>query len=114
MFQTHKVIESLPVSERACTFKDLHDGQLPVEHALEVHWDAELDKFCFKIEVKCKPLTRRGLLSVVCSLYNPLGFVALVVLPAKVILQDLCHRRLEWDDPIPDDEKNRWLRSTKA
>ena len=26
-----KVIESLPVSERAGTFKDLHDGQLPVE-----------------------------------------------------------------------------------
>mgnify|MGYP000353277823 CR=1 FL=1 len=54
-------------------------------------------------------LTRRGLLSVVCSLYDPLGFVAPVVLPAKVILQDLCRKRLEWDDPIPDDERNRWL-----
>ena len=103
------VIGSLHVSERVGTFKDLHDGQLPVECALGVHWDVERDKFCFKIEVKSKPLTRRGLLSVVCLLYDPLGFVAPIVFPAKVILQDLCHRRLEWDDPIPDDERNCWL-----
>ena len=106
---SRRVIESLPVSERAGTFKDLHDGQLPVERALGVRWDVERDKFCFKIEVRSKPLTRRGLLSVVSSLYDPLGFVAPVVLSAKVILQDLCRRRLEWDDPIPDDERNRWL-----
>ena len=106
---SRRVIESLPVSERAGTFKDLHDGQLPVERALGVRWDVERDKFCFKIEVRSKPLTRRGLLSVVCSLYDPLGFVAPIVLPAKVILQDLCRRRLEWEDPIPDDERNRWL-----
>ena len=91
------------------TFKDLHDGQLPIKSALRVRWDVERDKFCFKIEVESKPLTRRGLLSVVCSLYDPLDFVAPIVLPAKVIRQDLCRRRLEWDDPIPDDERNRWL-----
>ena len=106
---SRRVVESLPASERAGTFKDLHDGQLPIERALGVRWDVERDKFCFKIEVKSKPLTRRGLLSVVCSLYDPLGFVAPIVLPAKVILQDLCRKRLEWDDPIPDDERNRWL-----
>ena len=82
-------MESLPASERAGTFKDLHDGQLPIECALGVRWDVERDKFCFKIEVKSKPPARRGLLSVVCSLYDPLGFVAPIVLPAKVILQDL-------------------------
>ena len=42
-------------------------------------------------------------------MYDPLDFVAPIVLPAKVIRQDLCRRRLEWDDPIPDDERNRWL-----
>ena len=109
VLNSRRVIESLPVSERAGTFKDLHDGQLPVERALGVCWDVERDKFCFKIEVRSKPLTRRGLLSVVCSLYDPPGFVAPIVLPAKVILQDLCRRRLEWDDPIPDDERNCWL-----
>ena len=43
-------------------------------------------------------------------MFVPFDFVASIVLPAKVILLDLCRRRLEWDDPIPDhDERNRWL-----
>jgi len=104
-----RVIEPLPMSERAGTIKDLHDGQLPVKHALGICWDVERDKFCFKIEVRSKPLKRGGLLSVVCSLYDPLGFVAPIVLAAKVILQDLCCRRLAWDDPFPDDKRNCWL-----
>jgi len=66
VLNSRRVIESLPVSERAGTFKDLHDGQLPVELALGVHWDVEHDKFCFKSEIRSKPLTRRGLLSVIC------------------------------------------------
>ena len=107
---SRKLVESLPESERAGTFKDLTDGQMPVERALGVRWDVESDKFCFKIEVNDKPLTRRGLLSVVSSVYDPLGFAAPVIFPAKVILQDLCRKKLEWDDPIPDAEKGRWLK----
>ncbi len=99
---SRKLVESLPESERAGTFKDLNDGQMPVERALGVR--------CFKIEVNDKPLTRRELLSVVSSVYDPLGFAAPVIFPAKVILQDLCRKKLEWDDPIPDEEKGRWLK----
>ena len=86
---------------------------MPVERALGVRWDVEGDIFCFKIEVNDKPLTRRGLLSVVSSVYDPLGFAAPVILPAKAILQDLCRKRLEWDDPIPNEEKERWLKWLK-
>lgn len=42
-------------------------------------------------------------------MYNLLGFVAPIARPAKVILQYLYRKRLAWDDPIPDDERNRWL-----
>ena len=104
---SRKLIESLPESDRAGSFKDLHDGQLPVERALGVRWDVEGDIFCFKIEVNDKPLTRRRLLSVVSSVYDPLGFAA----PA--ILQDLCRKRLGWDDLIPTEEKERWLKWLK-
>ena len=110
---SRKLIESLPESDRAGSFKDLHDSQMPVERALGVRWDVEGDVFCFKIEVNDKPLTRRGLLSVVSSVYDPLGFAAPVILPAKAILQDLCRKRLEWDDPIPTEEKERWLKWLK-
>jgi len=62
--------------------------------------DTVEDKFCFKIEVKDKPQTRRGLLSVVCSVYHPLRFATPVILPAMLMLQDLCQKKNRGsDDP---------------
>lgn len=43
---SYKLIESLPESDRAGSFKDLHDSQMPVERALGVRWDVEGDIFC--------------------------------------------------------------------
>ena len=111
---SRKLIESLPESDRPGSFKDLHDSQMPVERALGFCWDVEGDIFCFKIEVNDKPLTRRGLLSVVSSVQDLLRFAAPVILPAKAILRDLCRKKLEWDDPIPTEEKERWLRKLRA
>ena len=46
-------------------------------HAQEFDFETidtvEEDKFCFKIEVKDKPQTRRGLLSVICCV-SPTSF----------------------------------------
>ena len=42
------------------------------------------------------------------SVYDPLGFVMPVVLPAKKLLQDLCRKKHGWDDPISDCDGERW------
>lgn len=49
----------------------------------------EADEFQFRAVVKKNPLTRRGVFSIVASVYDPLGFVALYVLVCKLILQEL-------------------------
>lgn len=41
-------------------------------------------------------------------MYGPLGFVAPFVLSGKCILQELCRRNVQWDDPLPDDLRPRW------
>ena len=53
-------------------------------------------------------MTRRGVLSVVSFLFDPLGFAAPVVLKAKLILQNLCRLGLGWDEPIPDRPADAW------
>ena len=58
--------------------------------------------------VKTKTATRRRILSVICSVYDPLGFVSPCILPAKAIQQDLCLKGLGWDDPIPETSKLKW------
>jgi len=44
---------------------DLQCEALPVERALGVSWDIENDEFSFDLKVLNKPLTRRGVLSIV-------------------------------------------------
>ena len=105
---SRRVIESLPISERAVSVKDHLLDQLPIERALGVRWDVESDTFGFKITLKDRPSTRRGILSVVSSVYDPLGFAAPFILPAKRILQDLCRKGLGWDTLVSDDDLAVW------
>lgn len=97
------VLAAIPEPERAKEMKDLdldHD-KLPVERMLGVQWCVQSDVFKFKIILKNRPLTRRGILSIVSSVYDPLGMLAPVVLTAKRILQELCREKTGWDDVIP-------------
>jgi hypothetical protein len=56
----------------------------------------------FRIELKDCPPTRRGILSTVSSVFDPLCLLAPVTLRAKKILQELCRNELDWDDEIPN------------
>ena len=84
--------------------------KLPIERALGVLWDVQSDTFKFKINMKEKPPTRRGLLSMVSSIYDPLGFVGPYVLLAKMLFQELCRRKVGWDDRMSQDVLDQWLR----
>lgn len=78
---------SIPEEQRASGIKDLDldNDQLPMERALGVPCCTNSDTFKIKIEVHQRPCTRRGILSVVSSAYDPLGFLAPFVLPAKLL-----------------------------
>ena len=104
------VLERIQEEDRAKEVKnlDLDQSSLPMERALGMHWDVETDKFGFQIRTKDKPATRRGILSVVSSVFDPLGLVAPAILPPKMLLQDLCKQKLSWDEEIPAKGRGRW------
>ena len=72
------------------------------ERVLGVAWNVEADEFRFAVAPPLKPRTRRGLLSTMNSLFDPLGFVAPVIIEARAIYRVLCQMGLEWDEPMPD------------
>ena len=86
------VLQSIPEEERSKDVKtlNLNYDELPIERALGVQWCVESETFRFRITNKNKPLTRIGILSIVSSIYDPLGFAAPFTLRAKKLLQDLC------------------------
>ena len=95
------VISSVPTSERANFVKDLLD-QLPIERVQGVRWNVVSDTFSPKIVMKDRSSTRRGLLSIVSFVYDPLGFAVAFIPVAKSLLQDLCQKR--WDSPISEED----------
>ena len=71
------VVRCLRPSERAKEVKnlDLERSLLPMERELGVHWNTETDQCRLWIRSKQREIIRRGLISIVSSVHDPLGFV---------------------------------------
>eukprot|EP00057_Strongylocentrotus_purpuratus_P002977 XP_003725633.2 PREDICTED: uncharacterized protein LOC100892397 [Strongylocentrotus purpuratus] len=107
---SREVMQAVPIEDRAKSVKELnllHD-ELPIERALGLQWCIASDSFNFRITFADKPCTRRGVLSTVMSLYDPLGLIAPVTLRGRQIVQELCREGADWDDPLTDEMKMRW------
>lgn len=74
---------------------------LPVQRSLGTCWNLQQDEFIFQVALENKPFTRRGVLSSVNSLFDPLGFVAPVTIAGKAILREAMSDGLDWDEPLP-------------
>ena len=105
---SRQVLKALPQEERANPSINLDLSQLPISRALGLHWDAASDTLQFKVVPSNKPPTKRGILSTVSSLFDPLGFLGPFLLPVKVILQELWRMDVQWDDPIPEPLLTQW------
>ena len=107
---SQEVIESVSPEDRAKDAKDhrpvTNDPSL--ERALGVHWCIEFDTLKFRIEMRDKPLSRRGILSTVSSVFDPLGLASPFIQVGKKILQELCRNGVGWDDEVPDGIRSRW------
>ncbi|XP_066585519.1 uncharacterized protein [Prorops nasuta] len=74
-------------------------------------WHPKLDSFKFNIQVLCpsnKVQTKRTVLSSLARLFDPLGWLAPVIVRAKIFLQDLWIMKIDWDTPLPQDTLRQW------
>ena len=114
-----EVMEAFPNEDRGKDLRDLdlRCDPLPPQRSLGVYWNLEKDAFTYKVDPADKPFTRRGVLSIVNSIYDPLGLAAPVLLEGKLILQHLVimgkkknDKPLSWDDPLPEAQSDQWKR----
>lgn len=79
--------------------------------ALGVTWNPNGDEFELKILVdsQCKPpYTKRAVLSLIAKVFDPLGWLAPIVIVLKVFMQKLWQAGLDWDDELPKDLNLEW------
>ena len=105
-----EVIQAVPLANRSKEWHNLNlsSDKLPRETALGLWWNAETDTLCFKVNVASKPATKRGILATINSLFDPLGLGPPALQPVKILLQDLCKLKLNWDEPIPFALEKKW------
>ncbi|KAJ8332755.1 hypothetical protein SKAU_G00416510, partial [Synaphobranchus kaupii] len=107
---SREVSDAIPESERAIVVKDvdLNYNELPMQSVLGVKWNVEMDAFSYNVILNGKAATRRGILSTVASVYDPLGFLSPYILTGKRVLQEMCKQGVGWDDPLPAELEPKW------
>ena len=98
-----ELLQSIPEEDSAKSKTTENDGILSsCRRILGMLCDNEEDCFKFHAKLKDGPFTRRALLSASSSVFDPLGFLAPLILAAKLLLQDLCCRKYNWDDRLSE------------
>ncbi|XP_057699895.1 uncharacterized protein LOC130920590 [Corythoichthys intestinalis] len=105
-----KVMEAFPTSDLAKDIKSLNldNDPLPVQRSLGISWSLESDTFTFHVSKEKKPFTKRGILSTVNSLYDPLGFVSPITVQGKALIREFTLEPCDWDDPLPANKERLW------
>ena len=110
-----EVINAFPVSEigETCCQKEL--GRHPEQGALGVSWDLPGDVLKVRCTIPIKEFTKRGILSVIGAIYDPLGFVAPVTLRGRLLQREFLsppngeeEKTYEWDEPLPPHYRDQW------
>ena len=82
---------------------------------LGIKWKIMPDVFFFDVNL-CSDVsvTRRKMLSIAASIFDPLGLLNPVILLGKLLLQDATRMKLNWDDEVPEVIKNEWVQWLKS
>ena len=80
---------------------------------LGIIWDNDKDNLEFDLtklgkNVESQRPSKRGILSTLAMLFDPLGLISPTGICVKIIFQELCVEKLDWDDPLPEEKVARW------
>ena len=111
-----RFIEDLYVDDEVSGCETVEEGlefYRKAKQIMSVEWDTENDQFIFRFEEFVKMAldlipTKRNILRIAASLYDPLGLISPITTRVKIIFQKLCQDKYEWDDIVSDEIKSIW------
>ena len=79
------VLNNIPKKKLLCQNIRLDFNSEITERALRLLWDIKNDKLIFQLLLKSLPNNKRGILSLVASIFDPLGIVTPAVLAVTAV-----------------------------
>ena len=76
---------------------------MPTKRALGINWDVKNDKLGFIVNLGDKPYVRKGMLSMINKIYDPLGITFLVEREKKRIPE-----QFSWDKQVSAETIEEW------
>ena len=88
---------------------------LGLRKVLGINWDIEKDLFVFDFDeivqlAKDLKFTKRNLLKINATLFDPLGLISPITLQGKLLFKLLCIDKSDWDDELDDIIKQKFLK----
>ncbi|XP_055309935.1 uncharacterized protein LOC129573463 [Sitodiplosis mosellana] len=103
--------------------KDYNTDNQPLElnddptSVLGLKWQPNSDCFMFSTKVQHelnKTVTKRTVSSAVARIFDPIGYLAPIMIKGKAFLQRSWKLNLKWDEPLPDKLKDEQGNETKS
>lgn len=81
-----------------------------VAKTLGIRWQADSDEFFFApSELIAKAsFTKREVLSQIAKLFDPAGWLAPIIVRAKIFMQEIWLQDIGWDNPLPKELVRKW------
>jgi len=112
------VLKSIPNNLPADQEEDVSLGEdsLKIERVLGLKWNPNKNCFGFALNFHRVPaavidgskIPTKRVLTLVMSLYDPLGFLANFTVTGKIILQDIWRSGIGWDDQLSLATREKW------
>ncbi|XP_046406317.1 uncharacterized protein LOC124171219 [Ischnura elegans] len=107
-----EVLQELP-SDLCQIEVNFNYDQVPSIKLLGIYWEAKSDTFCYHVRQWETPNTKRGILSTIARIFDPLGWIAPIVFWAKYLMQNLWKLKPGWDDELPSSTLKLWKEFVK-
>ena len=103
-----EVLQDVPADEMSASGLDLASLGQGTQRALGCVWRPGSDVLGVKVTDMDVPATKRGVLSRLSMIFDPLGIVSPFVLRAKLLVQHLWKLKLDWDCQLSGEELMAW------
>ena len=112
-----KVLNAFDDTERAKDLQVIEFEEAPMQSTLGCAWDITRDVFIIRVDIPDRDFTKRGILSVCNSVFDPIGMASPCSLAGRLFQRKILPKKghgdpevhkLGWDDPLPESYKRQW------